>query len=258
MQELPTVEGTKPNVIQPLMPRQIRRLNKTLPNLQKSLALAAKPCGESTYQNPFKKEAKMAALNLLTPYNVDERQGAFRVKTIRVPAALVWNEYYKYQYLFGIGVKLNRIARHTCGSALSAVEQLERAQRLIAFMDATGCKPIAAKTCPKSHKDIELLDYPDHLTYWHGPNDEPLVLVEPYTSLKDIKLEISERGLTALVLQHPGIYGGRGTTSSVFMADPRNKACLQHLSAVNWSKPLGEVTDINWFEALNLGKERQS
>lgn len=199
----------------------------------------------------------MGTLNLLAPFYVDRQKGVLRVKTLPVPSALTWNEYNKYLYLFGIGVKLHRIARHTCGSAESAVEQLERAQRLIAFMDATGCKPIAAKTCPKSHKDIELLDYPDHLTYWHGPNDEPLVFVEPYTSLKDIKLEISERGLTAFVLQHPGIYGGRGTTSSVLMANPRNKACLQHLSAVNWSKPLGEVTDINWFEALNLGKERQ-
>ena len=200
----------------------------------------------------------MGKLILLAPFYVDRQKGVLRVKILRVPAALAWKEYNKYQYLFGIGVKLNRIARHTFGNAESAVEQLERAQRLIAFMDATGCKPIAAKTCPKSHKDIELLDYPYHLTYWHGPNDEPLVLVEPYTSLKDIKLEISERGLTALVLQHPGIYGGRGTTSSVLMADPRKKACLQHLSAVNWSKPLGEVTDINWFEALNLGKERQA
>ena len=200
----------------------------------------------------------MGKLILLAPFYVDRQKGVLRVKILRVPAALAWKEYNKYQYLFGIGVKLNRIARHTCGNAESAVEQLERAQRLIAFMDATGCKPIAAKTCPKSHKDIELLDYPDHLTYWHGPNGEALALVEPYTSLKDLEREISERGLTVLVLQHPGIYGGRGTTSSVLMADPRNKACLQHLSAVNWSKPLGEVTDINWFEALNLGKERQS
>ncbi len=200
----------------------------------------------------------MASIKILAPYFVNRQQGVIRVKKVQAPAVLAWSEYYKYQYLFGIGVKLNRIARHTCGSAESAVEQLERAQRLIAFMDATGCKPIAAKTCPKSHKDIELLDYPDHLTYWHGPNSEALALVEPYTSLKDLEREISERGLTALVLQHPGIYGGRGTTSSVFMADPRNKACLQHLSAVEWQKPLVEITDINWFQALNLGKERQS
>jgi len=200
----------------------------------------------------------MAALNLIAPYNANERQGAFRVKTIRVPASLAWNEYYKYPYLFGSGVKLNRIARHTCGSAESAVEQLERAQRLIAFMDATGCKPIAAKTCPKSHKDIELLDYPDHLTYWHGPNGEALALVEPYTSLKDLEREISKCQLTALVLPHPGIYGGRGTTSSVILANVQDERCLHKMSLVNWSKPLGEVTDINWFEALNLGKERQS
>ena len=200
----------------------------------------------------------MGNLILLAPYYVNRQQGVIRVKTVKVTAKLSWNEYFKYEYLSGIGVKLNHIHRHNCGGVESAIEQLERAQRLINFMDVTGCKPIAAKTCPKSHKDIELLDYPDHLTYWHGPNGEALALVEPYTSLKDLEREISERGLTALVLQHPGIYGGRGTTSSVLMADPRNKACLQHLSAVNCSKPLSEVTDINWFEALNLGKERQS
>jgi hypothetical protein len=100
----------------------------------------------------------MGKLILLAPFYVDRQKGVLRVKILRVPAALAWKEYNKYQYLFGIGVKLNRIARHTCGNAESAVEQLERAQRLIAFMDATGCKPIAAKTCPKSHKDIELLD----------------------------------------------------------------------------------------------------
>jgi len=201
----------------------------------------------------------MAFFNLIAPYYVDKRQGAFRVKTLRVPASLAWNEYYKYQYLFGIGVKLNRIARHTCGSANSAVEQLERAQRLIAFMDATGCKPIEAEKCPKSHKDIRLLELPDHVTYWYGPYGEALTLVEPYTPRKYLELEIARRGLTALVLPQPGIYsGGQGKSTSVLLANPRNKACLQHLSAVNWSKPLGEVTDINWFEALNLGKERQS
>jgi hypothetical protein len=197
----------------------------------------------------------MATFNLLAPHCVDKRQGALRVKTVQVSAMLAWGEYYKYQYLFGIGVKLNRIARHNCGSAVSAVEQIERAHRLIAFMDATGCKPIAAPTCPKSHQDIELLNYPDHLTYWHGPNDEPLVLVEPYTSFEDIALEILMRGLTALVLPHPGIYGGGGgKTTSVILTSPCSKGVLQQLAAVDWQKPLGEVADINWFEALNLGK----
>jgi len=201
----------------------------------------------------------MGKLILLAPHYVNRKQGVIRVKTVKVTAKLSWNEYFKYEYLSGIGVKLNHIHRHTCGSAESAVEQLERAQRLIAFVDATGCKPIATQTCPKSHKDIDLLDYPDHLTYWYGPNGEPLVLIEPYTSLKDIKLEIFKRGLTAFVLQHRGVYGGGGgKTTSVILANVQDERCLHKMSLVNWSKPLGEVTDINWFDALNLGKERQS
>jgi hypothetical protein len=201
----------------------------------------------------------MTTLKPLAPYFVNRQQGALRVKTVQVQAVLAWNEYNKYPYLFGIGVKLNRIPRHACGTAESAVEKLERALRLIAFMDATGCKPIAAGTCPKSHKDIQLLDYPDHLTYWHGPNGEGLTLVEPYTPRTDLELEVARRGLTALVLPHPGIYGGgRGKTTSVLLAKPKDAALLQQLSEVDWKKPLGEVIDINWFEALNLGKERQS
>jgi hypothetical protein len=122
-------------------------------------------------------------------------------------------------------------------------------------MDATGCKPIAAKTCPKSHQDIELLNYPDHLTYWHGPNGEAIALVEPYTPRKDLELEIFIRGLPALVLPHPGIYGGgQGKTTSVLLVNPSDETCLHQLCAVKWQKPLGEVKDINWFEALNLGK----
>jgi hypothetical protein len=126
-------------------------------------------------------------------------------------------------------------------------------------MDATGCTPISVTTCPKSHNDIKLIDKPDHLTYWHGPKGEPLLLVEPYSSLEDMQAEITGSGLTALVLSDPGIYGGgNGKTSSVLLANPRNEECLLHLSTVEWQKPLGEVIDINWFEALNLGKGRKS
>jgi hypothetical protein len=30
------------------------------------------------------------------------------------------------------------------------------------------------------------------------------------------------------------------------------------LSLIEWNKPMGVVKDINWFEALNLGKGRQA
>ena len=195
---------------------------------------------------------------LMAPWCANRQQEVLRVKVVRVEAALAWSTYYRYSYLNGVGVKLHRIPRHICGNAASAVEQLERAQRLISFMDATGCRPLGAQECPESHRDILLLDCPDHLTYWLGPNGEPLVLIEPYTSFEELQEEISALKLTALILPHPGIYGGGGgQTTSVLLAAPHNAGCLDQLSEIEWLKPLGAVQDINWFEALNLGKGRQ-
>jgi len=195
---------------------------------------------------------------LLAPWFANRQQQVLRVKTAKVVAALAWTIYYRYTYLSGVGTKLSQIPRHICGGAGSAIEQLERAQRLITFMDATGCRPIAVEKCPTSHQGVLLLERPDHVTYWHGPNDEPLVLVEPYTTREELLDEITVRGRSALVLPHPGIYGGSGGNStSVLLAEPHHGACLQKLPLNDWNKPLGEVQDINWFEALNLGKGRQ-
>ena len=197
----------------------------------------------------------MKHFSLMAPWCANRQQQVLSVKVVRVAADLKWTAYYSYEYLNGVGIKLNQIPRHICGGAKSAIEQLERTQRLIDFMDATGCRPIATEECPQSHKDITLLDRPDHVTYWHGPDGEQLVLIEPYTSREDLQDEISERKLTAFVMPHPGIYsGGGGQTTSVLIAEPRNAVCLYQLSLIEWTKPMGEIQDINWFEALNLGK----
>lgn len=196
---------------------------------------------------------------LLAPWCANRQQQVLRVKSVQVDAALHWSAYYRYSYLMGVGVKLHHIPRHICGNAESAIEQLERAQRLISFMDATGCRPIATEECPRTHSDIALLNWPDHLTFWFGPAGEPLVLIEPYTSRENLHKEIAAQKLTAHVLPHPGIYGGGGNqTSSVLLSAPRHAGCLHQLSVIDWRKPLGVVHDVNWFEALNLGKERQS
>ena len=195
---------------------------------------------------------------LMAPWFANRQQQVLRVKSVQVEAALPWSAYYRYVYLREVGVKLHRIPRHICGDAEPAIEQLERAQRLINFIDATGCRPIATDECPKTHCDVPETEWPDHLTYWLGPNGEPLVLIEPYTSLEELQEEISAQKLTALILPHPGIYGGGGgQTTSVLLAAPHNAGCLHQLSEIEWRKPLGAVQDINWFEALNLGKERQ-
>ena len=196
---------------------------------------------------------------LMAPLFTNRQQQVLRVKVVQVDAALAWSAYYRYSYLNGVGVKLHRIPRHICGNAASAVEQLERAQRLISFMDVTGCRPLAEQECPESHRDIPLLDCPDHLTYWLGPNGEPLVLIEPYTSREDLNKEMITRNLTAFILPQPGIYGGGGgQTTSVLLAALQNAGYLHRLSEIEWRKPAGVVQDINWFEALNLVKGRQS
>ena len=197
----------------------------------------------------------MAAKNLLAPWVLDRQRKTLRVKSVLVSTFLPWTTYYRYIYLNGVGTKLSQIPRHICGCENSAIEQLERAQRLISFMDSTGCRPIATDSCPQSHKRIRLLEWTDHVTFWYGPNKESLVLVEPYTTIEEVLQEIKARKLTALVLPHPGIYGGGGgQTVSVLFSEPKHSELLKQLSCIEWIMPIGEVQDINWFEALNLGK----
>ena len=192
---------------------------------------------------------------LLAPWYSNRQLRVLRVKAVQIQADLAWTVYKRYTYLCGIGTKLNQIPRHLCGDSESAIEQLERAQRLISFMDATGCRPIATDTCPQTHRSIRLIEWTDHVTFWYGPNKERLVLVEPYTTIEEVLQEIKARKLTALVLAHPGIYGGGGgQTVSVLFAESKNADFLKQLSCIEWIMPIGEVQDINWFEALNLGK----
>ena len=195
---------------------------------------------------------------LLAPWYSNRQLRVLRVKAVQIQANLAWTVYKRYTYLCGIGTKLNQIPRHLCGDSESAIEQLDRAQRLISFMDATGCRPIATNTCPQTHRSIRLIEWTDHVTFWYGPNKEPLILVEPYTTIEEVLQEIKARKLTALVLAHTGIYGGGGgQTVSVLFAESKNAELLKQLACIEWNKPMGEVQDINWFEALNLGKGNQ-
>ena len=200
----------------------------------------------------------MQYLTLMAPWYSNRQLRVLRVKAVQIQANLAWTVYKRYTYLCGIGTKLNQIPRHLCGDSASAIEQLERAQRLVRFMDATGCRPIATDTCPQTHRSIRLIEWTDHVTFWYGPNKEPLILVEPYTTIEEVLQEIKARKLTALVLAHPGIYGGGGgQTVSVLFAESKNAELLKQLACIEWNKPMGEVQDINWFEALNLGKGNQ-
>jgi hypothetical protein len=200
----------------------------------------------------------MGYINLLAPWCANRQQQVLRVKVVQIQANLAWAVYKRYAYLGGIGTKLNQIPRHICGGAKSAIEQLERAQRLISFMDATGCRPIATDTCPQTHRSIGLIEWTDHVTFWYGPNKESLVLVEPYTTIDEELEEIKASKLTALLLPHLGIYGGgEGQTVSMLFAESKNAELLKQLACIEWNKPMGEVQDINWFEALNLGKGNQ-
>jgi hypothetical protein len=197
----------------------------------------------------------MQYLTLIAPWYSNRQQRVLRVRVVQIQANLAWAAYKRYAYLSGIGTKLNQIPRHLCGDSESAIEQLERAQRLVSFMDATGCRPIATNTCPQTHRSIRLIEWTDHVTFWYGPNKESLVLVEPYTTIEEVLQEIKARKLTALVLAHPGIYGGGGgQTVSVLFAESKNADFLKQLACTEWIMPMGEVQDINWFEALNLGK----
>jgi hypothetical protein len=201
----------------------------------------------------------MALITLMAPWVLDRQKKTLRVKSVQVSAGLTWSKYYKYEYLCGIGTKLSQIPRHICGNEKSAIQQIERTQRLINFVDASGFRPIATHECPITHKHISLIEKPDHVSYWLGPLGEPIILSEPYGSVENITNEIVSRNLTGVVLPRTGIYSGSGgKTISIFLAAPQNIDCIRKLSELDLNKPLSEVQDLNWFEALNLGKGRTS
>jgi hypothetical protein len=166
-----------------------------------------------------------------------------------------WRDYWGYCYIWGIGPNINKVPRHNWHSLGSATEQFARLQRLIEFMDSTGCSPMSVEACPKSHLDIELLDNPDHMTWWLGPQGEPLVLLEPYLPRQDIQLEIFKKNLTAYVMPNPGIYGGGGGRStSVFLTLPQYEGVLQAISRFQFDNQQVSTHHMRWMDALALGK----
>ena len=196
----------------------------------------------------------MANINLLAPLRRNFNS-PLRVKVLSIMAASRWGTYACYPYVFGVGRELHEIPLHICGSEIAAFEHLARVQRLIHFMDATGCKPIVAASVPESHRAIPRLAQQDHVSYWYGPNEEPLVLVEPYTAAADIQAEIAKRGLAAWVLGSPGIYGGGGgATSSVLLTSSCNEESLHALSLIQWQQPLVDAMETDWYTAKNLAK----
>ena len=197
----------------------------------------------------------MVNTNLFAPAFVDAQRRRVVVFTRTVSARNPWRDYNKYEYLFGVGPRLQHIPRHTWGSEKSALAHLERAERLICFMDDARCTPMAVLDCPESHRGIELLDHTDHQTWWVGPQGEPLVLIEPYTLRGELLDEIATRRLTAWVMPGSGIYaGGGGRSISVFLCAPQQAHCLERLSTFWFGKSAQQVQQLTWFEALNLGK----
>lgn len=152
-----------------------------------------------------------------------------RVLTCLILSHCAWRIYDRYEYISGIGPRLHGIPRHAWGTFGSANQQLHRASRLVAFVDATGISPIATSVIPRSHRDIPLPDCADHRTYWVGPSGEPLVLIEVYYVPLELLDEISSGSRTALLIPEGiGPYGCGST--SILVAHPVQAQLLQRIA----------------------------
>jgi hypothetical protein len=195
--------------------------------------------------------------HIFAPFFNDAARRDAAVLVAALPMLRLWQDYWKYCYVWGMGPNLNKIPRHNWHSISSATEQFERLQRLTEFMDRTGFSPIEMpEERPRTHSAVRLLDNPDHLTYWVGPKGEPLVLVEPYTPIRYIEEEIQACGLTAIILPNPGIYGGAdGKSTSVFLTTPQYAAVLHSLEGFQFTRPKVTPVPVRWVDALNFSKE---
>ena len=200
--------------------------------------------------------------HIFAPFFKDAARREAAVMVAELPMSRPWQDYWNYWYLWGMAPNLNKIPRHNWHSLSSATEQFSRLQRLIEFMDMTGCTPVDEIENTEivgrveQHSGIDLLDNPDHRSYWTGPCGEPLVLVEPYTPCMDIEEEIQACELTAVILAHPGIYGGAdGKSTSVFLTTPQHAAVLRSLEGFQFTRPSVTPVLVRWVDALNLSKE---
>lgn len=194
-------------------------------------------------------------IQVFAPFFKDAARRDAAILTASLTMLRPWRDYWGYCYIWGMGPNINKVPRHNWHSLGSATEQFSRLQRLVEFMDSTGCSPMSVAACPKSHCDIELLDNPDHMTWWLGPQGEPLVLLEPYLPRQDIQLELFEKSLTSYVMPHPGIYGGGyNNSTSVFLTLPQYEGVLQAISRFQFDNQLVNIQQMRWMDALSLGK----
>lgn len=192
---------------------------------------------------------------IFAPFFKDAARRDAAILTASLTMLRPWKDYWGYCYIWGMGPNINKVPRHNWHLLGSATEQFARLQRLIEFMDATGCSPMPVEACPKSHRDIELLDNPDHMTWWLGPQGEPLVLLEPYLPRQDIQLELFKKRLPSYLMPHPGIYGGAGGRStSVFLTLLQHEGVLQEVSRFQFDNSPVNTQQMRWMDALSLGK----
>jgi len=174
-----------------------------------------------------------------------------------------WRHYSAYPYTRGVNSKLNCIPKHEW-TYKGTNEALFRTPRLITFCEATGCRPVPITRSgakPRSHFSIRTISHCDHTSFWFGPDNEPLILTEPYVQDKgELETEIFERDLSATCLPSPGLYAGRGDwTTSVIMGRSEDRDLLaavsKKLHAIQWQSA-GSIIKLSFQNALILSKQQ--
>ena len=194
---------------------------------------------------------------LFAPWLTEGTCPIARVHVAKIKMQHPLEVYDQYDYTCGTHAKLNTIPRHLWGRG-EPNQSFYRIPRLVQLVDATGCAPVPRTP---SHHRIRTIRHCDHSTYWLGPDDEPLILTEPYWPTEtEIQAEIFERNLTAIVLPAPGVYaGGHNYTQSVLMGLPEHKDRLQQIStqihSAGWPT-IGDVVEMDWANALKLSKQQ--
>jgi hypothetical protein len=89
-----------------------------------------------------------------------------------------WANFSKYTWVYAISDRPSKISRFDYfDSKSSALAWLQRAQRLVAFANASKLQ-LVSKTA--AHEAIPLPDWVDKLSYWADREGSPMILLEGY------------------------------------------------------------------------------
>lgn len=121
--------------------------------------------------------------------------------TVTVDLRHPWSKLKLYRYVYPVFTAPGRIkTRDYFDDKESAEEWLQRAARLVRFVNASGLRPVHGT---RAHKQIAVPDWSDHQTFWIDEFGNLFILIEPMDHRASYVKELDANQFTSQMVPRP-------------------------------------------------------